>query len=156
MQQLKTMHSWSNSVTLSMLRAREAMASRFRPILAGHGLTEPQWRVLRALSETKEMTMTETAEATMLMLPSVSRIVRDLEARGLIAKLSHGRKANQFHLRLKPKGEAVLNTVLPLAEASLGGMEKEFGPARMKQLLTLLDAFGALNEASPSQTIDAE
>ena len=34
-----------------MLRAREAIMISFRPILAKHGFTEQQWRVLRVLGE---------------------------------------------------------------------------------------------------------
>ena len=128
-----------------MLRAREALMSRFRPILAEHGLTEPQWRVLRALSEVREMSVTETAEITMLLLPSVSRIVRDLEARGLIARMSHGRKANQFHLKIQPEGRQLLKKLAPKADACLGGIATEYGSDKLQELQVLLEQFAALN-----------
>jgi len=34
---------------MELLKAREAAMERFRPMLREHGLTEQQWRVIRAL-----------------------------------------------------------------------------------------------------------
>lgn len=145
------MHAWNESVTMSMLRAREALMARFRPILAEHELSEPQWRVLRALSEVPEMSVTETADVTMLLGPSISRIVRDLEARGLIGRIAHGRKPNQYHLRILPEGKQVIRKVAPKADACLGGMAQEMGPEKVRQMQALLEAFAALNESHPKR-----
>ena len=40
------------SLPIMLLRAREAVMKRFRPMLKAHGLSEQQWRVLRVLNET--------------------------------------------------------------------------------------------------------
>lgn len=138
------MHSWNKSVTMSMLRAREALMERFRPILAEHGLTEPQWRVLRALSEVDELPITETAELTMLLAPSVTRIVKDLEARKLIQRTAHGLKPNQYHLRILPAGTKLIDLVAPKADACIGGLTSQFGRKRMEELQKLLEDFAAL------------
>ena len=37
------------NLPLLLLQARERVIAQFRPILKAHGLTEQQWRVLRAL-----------------------------------------------------------------------------------------------------------
>ncbi len=39
------------SLPIALLRARESLMARFRPMLAAHGFTEQQWRVLRIVGE---------------------------------------------------------------------------------------------------------
>ena len=45
------MRPFDRSLPMALLRAREAVMSRFRPLLHAHGVTEQQWRVIRALVE---------------------------------------------------------------------------------------------------------
>ena len=76
---------FEQSLPMALLRAREAAMRRFRPLLAAHALTEQQWRVLRALTATdKAVEPTVLAELTFLLAPSLSRILSNLEGRGLI------------------------------------------------------------------------
>src|SRR6266851_4972868 len=67
-------------------RAREAVMRHFRPSLRDHGLTEQQWRILRALASIDAIEVTELARVAFLLGPSLSRILRDLEARHLIER----------------------------------------------------------------------
>lgn len=135
---------------MSMLRAREALMAPFRPVLTAEGLTEPQWRVLRALFDAPELSVAETAEATMLLGPSVSRIIRDLEGRELIERISYGRKPNQYHLRIAPDGKRLVRRLLPKADACLTATAELFGAERMQQLQSLLNDFGSLAARSGS------
>ena len=43
------------SLTLTLLQAREAAMSFFRPLLNQHDLTEQQWRVIRILRQHGEL-----------------------------------------------------------------------------------------------------
>src|ERR1700752_785777 len=78
------MREFSRSLPMSLLRAREAVMRQFRPSLRNHGLTEQQWRILRALTGGGTIEVTELARVAFLLGPSLSRILRDLEARDLI------------------------------------------------------------------------
>src|SRR5215468_2519264 len=80
------MRAFSKSLPMELLRAREAVMSRFRPALRIHGVTEQQWRILRALAHSGPLEVSELAEATFLLAPSLSRILPDMEARQLIAR----------------------------------------------------------------------
>src|SRR5579884_3047454 len=80
------MREFSRSLPMSLLRAREAVMRQFRPSLRRHDLTEQQWRILRALSATDAIEVTELARTAFLLGPSLSRILRDLEARKLIER----------------------------------------------------------------------
>src|ERR1700743_2511456 len=77
------MREFSRSLPMSLLRAREAVMRQFRPSLRRHDLTEQQWRILRALAAIE---VTELSRTAFLLGPSLSRILRDLDARGLIER----------------------------------------------------------------------
>ena len=53
-----------------MLKAREAVMKTFIPHLRAHDISPQQWRVMRALFETKELEMTELSETCFLLMPS--------------------------------------------------------------------------------------
>src|SRR5438045_8690772 len=80
------MREFSRSLPMSLLRAREAVMRQFRPSLRDYGLTEQQWRILRALTSVDTIEVTELAQVAFLLGPSLSRILRDLEARDLIER----------------------------------------------------------------------
>ena len=80
------MRDFSRSLPMSLLRAREAVMRQFRPSLRDHGLTEQQWRILRALAAVDAIEVTELARVAFLLGPSLSRMLRDLEARRLIER----------------------------------------------------------------------
>src|SRR5437660_8042604 len=80
------MREFSRSLPMSLLRAREAVMRQFRPSLRRHDLTEQQWRIMRALASIDAIEVTELARTAFLLGPSLSRILRDLDARGLIER----------------------------------------------------------------------
>jgi len=82
------MREFSRSLPMSLLRAREAVMRQFRPSLRRHNLTEQQWRILRALTSVETIEVTELARVAFLLGPSLSRMLRDLDARGLIDRRS--------------------------------------------------------------------
>ena len=69
----------SKSLPIAMLRAREAMMLSFRPVLAKHGFTEQQWRVLRVLGEKGDSDAGQVAFDACILAPSLSRIIGKLE-----------------------------------------------------------------------------
>ncbi len=81
---------FSESLPMALLRTREAVMRLFRPGLRSHGVTEQQWRILRALAHAGPMEVTELAEATFLLAPSLSRILPDLEKRAAHRAASGG------------------------------------------------------------------
>ena len=49
------MRPFQRSLPMQLMLAREAVMQRFRPHLNEHGLTDQQWRIVRALSEVEAM-----------------------------------------------------------------------------------------------------
>src|SRR6218665_2043626 len=79
-------HNTRRSLPMSLLRAREAVMSKFRPMLARHDVTEQQWRVIRVLGEASPLDATEVAERASILAPSLTRIIKALEDRGFITR----------------------------------------------------------------------
>src|SRR3954447_24214685 len=80
---------WDDSadgLPLALVRARECVMAHFRHLLRRYNLTEPQWRVLKTMEEIKSIELSELARKSALLMPSLSRIVRELELRGYMTK----------------------------------------------------------------------
>ena len=76
------------ALPMALLRARELLMDRFRPLLLENGVTEQQWRVLRVLDERGMMDPKDLAQAACLLNPSLTRIMQLLEKKALIARAS--------------------------------------------------------------------
>ena len=132
------MRTFSQSLPMALLRAREAVMRRFRPGLRNHGVTEQQWRVLRALAHSGPLSITQLANATCLLAPSLSRILPDLEKRGLVRRKQADADLRRSVITLEPKGLRLIATHAPRSEEIYGEIEAHFGAERLAQLFALL------------------
>src|SRR5258707_7721164 len=110
------MREFSRSLPMSLLRAREAVMRQFRPSLRNHGLTEQQWRILRALAAVEAIEVTELARVAFLLGPSLSRILRDLEARHLIERRTPETDLRRGVVSISAKGLKLIEAVAPTSE----------------------------------------
>ena len=151
---------FDESLPMALLRGREAIMRLFRPLLAAHDLTEQQWRVLRALAAADApLRIGELAEHTFLLGPSLSRILANLESRGLIerTKAAHDQRAST--VGLTEHGRTLVQDIAPTSEATYALIERRFGTDRLGHLLDELHALAALDlEPTPSahQTTNEE
>ncbi len=125
------MREFSRSLPMSLLRAREAVMRQFRPSLRHHGLTEQQWRILRALTSVEAIEVTELARLAFLLGPSLSRILRDLEARGLIERRSAEADLRRAVVSISPRGLKVIEAVAPASEAIYAAITKRYGSRKL-------------------------
>ena len=123
---------------MALLRTREAVMCLFRPALRGLGVTEQQWRILRALAHAGPMEITELAEATFLLAPSLSRILPDMEKRQLVARNQVDSDLRRSVVNLQPKGLRLIATHAPDSERIYARITERFGEKRVTQLFTLL------------------
>ncbi len=147
------MRPFSQSLPMALLRAREEAMRRFRPLLAAHDLTEQQWRVLRALTAANgRLDLTGLAERTALQVPSASRIVTNLEGRGLLERQSVEGDQRRSSLGLSSSGRELVRLIAPHSEAAYNRIEQEFGAERLARLLGELADLAAL---SLSEAVEA-
>jgi homoprotocatechuate degradation regulator HpaR len=132
------------SLAIGLLKAREAVMSHFRPILADHDVTEQQWRVLRTLSEAGLLDATEVAEKAFILAPSLTRMLRSLEERGLISRHKDKADGRRVLLRLAPAGQAVIEEVMPDSRRVYAEIDSRFGAGRVEELLDMLEDLATL------------
>lgn len=135
------------SLPIALLRARESAMSRFRPMLAGHGVTEQQWRVLRVVNEQVEIDATEIAGRSCLMAPSLTRILRHLEGRGLIVRRQDERDGRRVMVSITAGGVELIEQAAPDARQIYEDIRTRFGEERFELLLDLLEELTAQADA---------
>ena len=134
------MREFSRSLPMSLLRAREAVMRHFRASLRVHGLTEQQWRILRALASVDTIEVTELARVAFLLGPSLSRILRDLEARHLIDRKVAKADLRRGLVSISAKGVRLMETVAPSSEAIYAAITKRYGARKLRELQDMLHA----------------
>jgi homoprotocatechuate degradation regulator HpaR len=132
------MRAFSESLPMALLRTREAVMCLFRPGLRSRGVTEQQWRILRALAHGGPMEVTELAEATFLLGPSLSRILPDMEKRQLVSRKQVDSDLRRSVVSLEPKGLRLISSHAPDSEQIYAQIAERFGVERVTQLFTLL------------------
>lgn len=132
-----------------LLRTREAAMRHFRPLLRAHGLSEQQWRILRALAAVDATEVTELAHRAFLLGPSLSRMLRDLEARKLIARRPAKDDQRRIMVSITSAGRRLIETVAPFSEAIYADIARACGRAEVKQLQALLVALEQNLSAMP-------
>jgi DNA-binding MarR family transcriptional regulator len=118
----------SRDVLLDLLRLHEELLADVAALLKEHGVTAPQYNVLRILRGAGPGGLTGTGIAAQMItrVPDVTRLVDRLEASGLVRRERCREDRRVVHVRLEPAGLALLARldapVTALHEDSLRGM----------------------------------
>src|ERR1700704_5618374 len=151
------MREFSQSLPMSLLRAREAVMRQFRPSLRQHDLTEQQWRILRALTAVGTIEVTELARVAFLLGPSLSRILRDLEARHLIERNVAKADLRRAMVSISAKGLKLIEAVAPTSEMIYAEITKRYGARKLAELQNMLTALeNSLSELETAGDAGAE
>ena len=109
-------------------------------MLREHDVTEQQWRVLRALaSSTVALRFSDIAHATYISLPSLSRLLKTLEARGIVRRAVHEDDLRAAQLSLTRAGRALIARIAPVSEGHYDEITAAIGAVDIEQLYALLD-----------------
>ena len=127
------------TLPMTLLRARETVMDRFRPLLKRLDMTEQQWRVLRVLDEAEEMDASELAGRASILAPSLTRILKALEMRGFIQVRKDPGDGRRAMIRLSPQGAAFLAKAAPESAAIYAEIEALVGAERIEALLDEMD-----------------
>lgn len=149
------MRDTDRALPIALLRAREATMRSFRGHLDQHGVTPEQWRVIRELAEDGALTAGELSERCGLMPPSLSRILKALETRGLLQRVADG-DGRRKRVDLTAEGRAVFDGMSVTAEAIYARIEAAYGRDRMDTLLDLLIELRSAIESVDDVVLDSE
>ena len=133
------MRDFAHSLPMALLKAREAVMQYFRPMLREYDLTEQQWRVLRALMDNGSLEISELSDRSYILMPSLSRILQNLESRGLIRRDPVIADQRRARISLTEAGVELFGTVARHSEMRYGEIAEALGPENMDALYALLD-----------------
>ena len=129
----------ARTLPIVLLRTREAVMDRFRPMLKAHDVTEQQWRVMRVLREIGPSEASQLAHHACVLGPSLSRIIKTLAARGFITSLRDEADGRKLRLALTQEGDAFLTALAPESARAYAEIESVVGQARIERLLDELN-----------------
>ena len=130
---------FSASLPMKLLKARECVTQYFRPMLRAHDLTEQQWRVLRALADNGSLEISVLAERCFILMPSLSRILQKLEARGLVARAAVKSDQRRAAIMLTKDGQKLFDATVGEVEDCYREILTRFDAKHMHALDQLLD-----------------
>lgn len=135
------MPSYRNSLSGTLLATRELVMAPLRVELRAAGLTEQQWRVLRVLSDDGPTDSSRLAEKALLLAPSVTRIMRDLISRALIARQADPSDARRSILTITPAGRKLIVRAAEHTFAIMDAYREAFGSEKLDTLIADLREF---------------
>ncbi len=142
--------SFDRSLPMTLLRAREVVMAEFIPALQENGLSPQQWRTLRVLEQEDGLDMSEVAKRCHLLLPSMSRIIQNLEGRELISRQSVADDQRKNALYITKQGLALFSVIAPKSAERYQMITQQFGEEKLEQLYQLLeDLINTLEDQEP-------
>lgn len=142
----------ARSLPIALLRAREKVMGPIRLMLHDVGVTEQQWRVLRVLDEEGPLDPTHIAEQACLLLPSLTRILQKLEAKGLVTRCTDNRDRRRQVISATDAGRALISANLNASRQLTAQVRTEMGDDRYDALLDLLNELTGLQMAEGDKT----
>jgi homoprotocatechuate degradation regulator HpaR len=111
--------------------------ARVRPLLRAHGFTEQQYRMLRTLQNEAPLDNATIAARATLLPPSVTRILADLQDRGLVEDVrDNGR---WVRAQLTAGGEEAVRAAAADVDEVGEMLTARMGSARLQELEQLLE-----------------
>lgn len=127
------------NLPLLLLQVREAVMARFRGILNAHGVTEQQWRVIRALLEQSPLEPRQICERCRLLSASAAGVLARMEDLGLVRRERMAGDQRRVQVSITPKSRALARRIAPLAAAEYARIEQAVGRERLAQVYATLD-----------------
>jgi homoprotocatechuate degradation regulator HpaR len=128
------------NLPLLLLHARESVIAHFRPLLNEHGVTEQQWRIVRALLEHGPLEPRQIVQLCRISSPSLAGVLARMDEIGLVtrARLDHDQR--RLHVTATARSRALAASMAPRVEAVYAAMEAALGADFMAAAYATLDA----------------
>ena len=127
------------SLPIALIRAREGVMTPIRSMLAGPGITEQQWRVLRVLSEYGAMDTSSLATQSALLFPSLTRIANSMREKGLLTQTRDKIDRRRQVVEITAKGQSIIDDNAGKAAEIVKQYQDTLGSEKYEQLLDLLE-----------------
>ena len=131
---------FEEALPIALLRTREAVMAKFRPHLAEYGMTEQQWRVIRVVQQRPGIDATALSEACCILMPSLSRMLKNLESDGLLIRKKVEGDMRRQVITLTQQGSDLFAKMAPKSEEIYAEIEAQIGKDEMGQLIEQLQS----------------
>lgn len=140
--------SLHRNLPMLLLRAREKMMERFRPLITAQGLTEQQWRVIRALNEQGPLEPRQISDLCTISSPSMAGVLARMELLGLVTKERFEDDQRRVRVSLTAKSIKLVQVLSRDLEAEYGAIERAVGADVVARVYQAVDTLLAgLEEA---------
>jgi homoprotocatechuate degradation regulator HpaR len=138
------------NLPLLLLQARERVLSHFRPILNANGVTEQQWRIVRALYEHASLEPRQIVELCRISSPSMAGVLARMEDLGLVIRRRLQHDQRRVQVSLSSKARAMAGRMAPQIDATYRRIERKIGLEFSADFQQTLDRLLATLEAHAS------
>ncbi|WP_040548148.1 homoprotocatechuate degradation operon regulator HpaR [Pusillimonas noertemannii] len=140
------------NLALLLLQARERLMGNFRRILNHHGLTEQQWRVIRAIYDNgAPMEQWQICATCHILSPSLAGVLARMEAMQLVDRNRVDTDQRRILVALTDSSQALIAAIAPLVEQQYANLEKSVGADTVRNLYEALDLFLAHDNGQVAQ-----
>lgn len=129
------------NLPLLLLQAQDGLMIEFRPVLNRHGLTDPQWRVLRALLAHGGLEPWQLCDHAWISSPSMPGILSRMEALGFVERSVVASDQRRRLVTVTPKGRRTVLAAAAEIEEGYARLEQRIGKATMKRTYEAIDEF---------------
>lgn len=130
------------NLALLLLQARECVMANFRRILNHYGLTEQQWRVIRAISDHHApMEQWQICETCQILSPSLAGVLVRMEDMQLVERSRVDTDQRRIVVALTARSRALIKQIAPLIEQQYSNLEAGIGADVVGNLYEALDQF---------------
>ena len=141
-----TAQSKHASINISLIQAREALMTQFRPILNNAGITDQQWRIIRLLAANGTLDFQDLANQACILRPSLTGTPTRWEKVGYVVRLNPSNDQRRVYLKLTGEGEKLHRTTCDQVDARYDVIESVLSKDKLKQLQSLLGELSAIGQ----------
>jgi homoprotocatechuate degradation regulator HpaR len=144
------------NLPLLLLQAREGVMSHFRPVLNAHGVTEQQWRIVRALLEQGPLEPRQIGRVCGISSPSLAGVLARMDDLGLVRRERLAEDQRRVMVSLTARSRALAAAMAPQIEAVYRTIEAHIGADFIDRFYGTLDELIARLGGVPEAGPDAE
>jgi homoprotocatechuate degradation regulator HpaR len=139
------------NLPLLLLQAREGVLAHFRPLLNAHGVTEQQWRIVRALlAEENALEPRQIGTLCRISSPSLAGVLARMDELGLVKRERTAQDQRRVLVSLTRKSRNLAAAMAPEVEAVYARIEAHIGADFVQRFYATLDELIGLLEDLPA------
>ena len=139
-----------------MLQAREALMAQFRPILNENGVTEQQWRILRALLTLGPLEPRQLCDLCQISSPSIVGVLVRMEEAGLVDRERMADDQRRVRVSVTARSRQLGRRMIPAIEERYARIEEQVGVETLQQAYDVLDALLAPLGHAPADVAETD